>query len=125
MGAQVVKERRESIEERNLTAIRAGEESTVFSFNSLNERNDVPLNNRRGPFVIGVCAMDKKARSKPMTEILQRLPKNAFTAVMFGDDVILNQPVEDWPVCDALIAFFSTGFPLEKVGVGHVYYRYI
>lgn len=26
-----------------------------------------------------------------------------------GDDVILNKPVEEWPRCDILIAFFSDG----------------
>ncbi|TMW67341.1 hypothetical protein Poli38472_012457 [Pythium oligandrum] len=65
-------------------------------------------------FTIGVCAMDKKARSKPMKEILSRLPRRLFRVVIFGNDTILNAPVEEWPQCDALIAFFSTGFPLEK-----------
>ena len=31
-----------------------------------------------------------------------------------GDEVILHQPVEDWPVVHVLIAFFSAGYPLEK-----------
>ena len=28
--------------------------------------------------------------------------------------VILNADVKDWPICDALIAFYSDGYPLEK-----------
>ena len=28
--------------------------------------------------------------------------------------MIVNQPIEEWPVCEALISFFSDGFPLEK-----------
>lgn len=63
---------------------------------------------------LGICAMDKKARSKPMREILSRLPEELFEIVYFGDGVITNDPVESWPVCEVLISFFSTGFPTEK-----------
>ena len=63
---------------------------------------------------LGICAMDKKARSKPMAEILSRLDEESFHVVFFGDDVILNKPVEEWPTCDVLIAFYSKGYPLEK-----------
>eukprot|EP00980_Cylindrotheca_fusiformis_P002959 scaffold683_cov124-Cylindrotheca_fusiformis.AAC.28 len=63
---------------------------------------------------LGICAMDKKARSKPMAEILSRLDETLFHVVFFGDDMILNHPIEDWPVCEVLIAFFSKGYPLAK-----------
>mmetsp|Transcript_56610 Transcript_56610/g.120192 ORF Transcript_56610/g.120192 Transcript_56610/m.120192 type:complete len:1719 (+) Transcript_56610:117-5273(+) len=63
---------------------------------------------------LGICAMDKKARSKPMSEILKRLDGATFEPVFFGDDLILNDPVENWPICDVLIAFYSNGYPLEK-----------
>jgi hypothetical protein len=63
---------------------------------------------------LGICAMDKKARSKPMAEILSRLDEEVFHVVFFGDDAILNKPIEEWPTCHVLIAFFSKGFPLEK-----------
>ena len=58
--------------------------------------------------------MDKKARSKPMAEILNRLDSTVFEFVFFGDEVILYSPVEEWPLCDVLIAFYSSGYPLEK-----------
>ncbi|CAI5704728.1 unnamed protein product [Peronospora effusa] len=66
-------------------------------------------------YVVGVCAMEKKTHSKPMREILRRLEKKRqFDVFVFDDETIFNRPVESWPVCDALISFYSTGFPLQK-----------
>ncbi|CEG50025.1 phosphoglycerate mutase-like protein [Plasmopara halstedii] len=59
--------------------------------------------------------MERKARSPPMLEILERLPLDLFRIEFFGDEMILHMPVAAWPRCDALIAFFSQGFPLQKV----------
>ncbi|MEE6503353.1 hypothetical protein FKM82_004802 [Ascaphus truei] len=65
--------------------------------------------------VVGICAMTKKSKSKPMTQILERLCKFEYiTVVIMSEDVILNEPVENWPVCDCLISFHSKGFPLDK-----------
>ncbi|GAB4827775.1 Inositol hexakisphosphate and diphosphoinositol-pentakisphosphate kinase vip2 [Ancistrocladus abbreviatus] len=64
---------------------------------------------------IGVCVMEKKAFSAPMGQILNRLQAfGEFEVMIFGDKVILKDPVESWPVCDCLIAFYSSGYPLEK-----------
>uniref|UniRef100_A0A6I8P6G3 Inositol hexakisphosphate and diphosphoinositol-pentakisphosphate kinase n=1 Tax=Ornithorhynchus anatinus TaxID=9258 RepID=A0A6I8P6G3_ORNAN len=65
--------------------------------------------------VVGICAMTKKSKSKPMTQILERLCRfDYLTVVILGEDIILNEPVENWPACDCLISFHSKGFPLDK-----------
>lgn len=72
--------------------------------------------------IIGICALESKSRSKPMRNILDRLlasnshPTNPvhFELILFTDQMILNEPISQWPNCDALITFYSFGFPLEK-----------
>ncbi|XP_063139793.1 inositol hexakisphosphate and diphosphoinositol-pentakisphosphate kinase 1 isoform X7 [Rattus norvegicus] len=65
--------------------------------------------------IVGICAMTKKSKSKPMTQILERLCRfDYLTVVILGEDVILNEPVENWPPCHCLISFHSKGFPLDK-----------
>ncbi|CAN6811166.1 unnamed protein product [Brassica oleracea] len=71
---------------------------------------------------VGVCVMEKKVKcspevfSAPMGQIMDRLQAfGEFEIIHFGDKVILEDPVESWPICDCLIAFHSSGYPLEKV----------
>jgi inositol hexakisphosphate/diphosphoinositol-pentakisphosphate kinase len=66
--------------------------------------------------VIGICAMEKKARSKPMQAIVERLHAfGEFEVEVFGDAVTLHQPITEWPVVDVLLSWHSEGFPLDKV----------
>lgn len=63
---------------------------------------------------VGICAKDKKAYSKPMTQILSRFDRSIFDIIIFGNDTLLNQPVEKWPLVDCLMSWYSEGFPVEK-----------
>ncbi|XP_022740438.1 inositol hexakisphosphate and diphosphoinositol-pentakisphosphate kinase VIP2-like isoform X2 [Durio zibethinus] len=64
---------------------------------------------------IGVCVMEKKVFSATMGQILDRLKAfGEFEIIHFGDKVILEEPIERWPICDCLIAFYSSGYPLDK-----------
>lgn len=59
--------------------------------------------------------MAKKAHSTPMQEILDRLAGFEHLQILiFDEHDILNEPVDKWPVVDALISFHSKGFPLSK-----------
>uniref|UniRef100_A0A452RQF0 Inositol hexakisphosphate and diphosphoinositol-pentakisphosphate kinase n=1 Tax=Ursus americanus TaxID=9643 RepID=A0A452RQF0_URSAM len=63
--------------------------------------------------IVGICAMTKKSKSKPMTQILERLCRfDYLTVIILGEDVILNEPVENWPSCHCLISFHSKGWSL-------------
>jgi len=66
--------------------------------------------------IVGICAMGKKAQSKPMREILKRLEDyfEYIKTLVFEESVILNKPIQEWPLCDCLISFHSKGFPLSK-----------
>ena len=65
--------------------------------------------------IVGICAMNKKSQSLPMQEILERLSRfEHLNILVFDQEVILNHPVEEWPIVDALISFHSKGFLLNK-----------
>lgn len=59
--------------------------------------------------------MSKKSNSRPMQEILERLARfKHIETCVFQESVILQEPIEQWPICDCLISFHSKGFPLDK-----------
>ncbi|XP_046908196.2 LOW QUALITY PROTEIN: inositol hexakisphosphate and diphosphoinositol-pentakisphosphate kinase [Dermatophagoides farinae] len=65
--------------------------------------------------LVGICAMSKKSQSKPMKEILSRLNEFEYIrTIVFDESIILESPVNEWPIVDCLISFHSKGFPLNK-----------
>uniref|UniRef100_A0A0K0ESK1 ATP-grasp domain-containing protein n=1 Tax=Strongyloides stercoralis TaxID=6248 RepID=A0A0K0ESK1_STRER len=67
--------------------------------------------------LVGVCAMSKKTMKKPMILILENMMKNYgsyLDIIYFSDNTILFKSIDEWPVVDALITFYSTGFPIDK-----------
>lgn len=62
-----------------------------------------------------IVAMEKKVKSRPMYEIVSRLARcKELDICVLDKAMLLENPVEDWPGCDCLMAFSSTGYPLEK-----------
>ena len=65
--------------------------------------------------LLGICCMNTKSQGNPMKALIRRLEASGvFDINIFGDDVILNKPIEEWPKVECLIGFYSNGFPLEK-----------
>ncbi|KAI4499714.1 hypothetical protein M0802_005284 [Mischocyttarus mexicanus] len=90
-------------------------------FAELSEGNDdacmggTELEGEGKQVLVGICAMAKKSQSKPMKEILTRLEEFEYIKIIvFPEEVILKESVEDWPIVDCLISFHSKGFPLDK-----------
>lgn len=64
---------------------------------------------------LGICCMAKKLRSQTMQRMLERFTDvHCFTVVPFNEALIVVAPVQAWPRVDVMIAFHSTGFPIEK-----------
>uniref|UniRef100_A0A7N5ZVV5 Inositol hexakisphosphate and diphosphoinositol-pentakisphosphate kinase n=1 Tax=Anabas testudineus TaxID=64144 RepID=A0A7N5ZVV5_ANATE len=99
-------------DEQDMDQVEAGIKSDMFREEELEDDDESPSERQ---VVVGICAMMKKSTSKPMTQILERLCKfDYIDVVIFPEEVILEEPVEKWPLCDCLISFHSKGFPLDK-----------
>ena len=65
---------------------------------------------------IGICAMDKKVKSKHMEKILSNLKSfDEFEIIIIPEEIFTKEDIENWPIVESLIVFFSTGFPFGKV----------
>ncbi|CAF0929451.1 unnamed protein product, partial [Didymodactylos carnosus] len=52
---------------------------------------------------VGICAMSKKVKAKPMEEILNRIETFQFIKIsIFPEATILTKPVEEWPFCNVV-----------------------
>ncbi|XP_005731515.1 inositol hexakisphosphate and diphosphoinositol-pentakisphosphate kinase 1 isoform X2 [Pundamilia nyererei] len=98
--------------QRDMGQMDAGMKNEMFREEEMDDDDESPSERQ---IVVGICAMTKKSKSKPMTQILERLCKfDYIDVVIFPEEVILEEPVEKWPLCDCLISFHSKGFPLDK-----------
>ena len=65
---------------------------------------------------LGICAMKKKIHSPHMQQILDFIREfNDFDLIEFKEEMIFNKEVEEWPIVESMIVFYSTGFPYYKV----------
>ena len=65
---------------------------------------------------LGICAMKKKIHSPHMQQILDFIKEfNDFDLIEFKEEMIFNIDVEEWPIVESMIVFYSTGFPYSKV----------
>ncbi|GJD12451.1 Inositol hexakisphosphate and diphosphoinositol-pentakisphosphate kinase [Galdieria sulphuraria] len=74
--------------------------------------------NRDRLCTVGICAMEKKVKSAAMQEMIHSIlvySNNLLRIIVFPLESIFNSSVEEWPVVDVLISFYSVGFPLDKV----------
>ncbi|CAK6954471.1 inositol hexakisphosphate and diphosphoinositol-pentakisphosphate kinase 1 isoform X2 [Scomber scombrus] len=100
-------------DEQHLGQTEASMKNEMFREEEMEDDDDELPSERQ--IVVGICAMMKKSNSKPMTQILERLCKfDYIDVVIFPEEVIQEEPVEKWPLCDCLISFHSKGFPLDK-----------
>ncbi|XP_013876733.1 inositol hexakisphosphate and diphosphoinositol-pentakisphosphate kinase 2 [Austrofundulus limnaeus] len=101
-------------DEQDMDQMDAGMKKETFREENMEDDDENESLSER-QIVVGICSMMKKSKSKPMTQILERLCKfDYIDVVIFPEEVILEEPVEKWPVCDCLISFHSKGFPLDK-----------
>ncbi|XP_015243574.1 PREDICTED: inositol hexakisphosphate and diphosphoinositol-pentakisphosphate kinase 1-like [Cyprinodon variegatus] len=100
-------------DEQSMGQMEAGMKNEMFRQEDM-EDDEIESPSER-QIVVGICAMMRKSKSKPMTQILERLCKfDYIDVVIFPEEVVLEEPVEKWPLCDCLISFHSKGFPLDK-----------
>ena len=75
-----------------------------------------PSIKKNAPIKFGVCCMEGKLKGKPMVTILSYLEETGeYEVTKWNNDILFNSPIENWPKCDVLLGFYSTGYPIDKV----------
>lgn len=86
-------------------------DDNLSSITKMSDCSDI-IKNR---IILGICAMEKKTSSEAMQNLLKLIKKDKKIELMiFSQNTILNKPIEKWRKVNALICFFSKGFPLHK-----------
>lgn len=66
-------------------------------------------------WIIGMCVMERKAKSPSLLKILKYLEeKGIFEIIIFPEIEILNKEPREWPLCHYFISYYSVGFPIDK-----------
>ena len=64
---------------------------------------------------LGICAMPRKVNNPHMKNILDNFKTfEDFEIVIFTEEIIFKTEIDSWPLVDALIIFYSDGFPYNK-----------
>ena len=64
---------------------------------------------------LGICAMPRKINNPHMKNILENIQHlGEFDIIIFTEEIIFKKEIDQWPLVDALIIFYSDGFPYNK-----------
>jgi inositol hexakisphosphate/diphosphoinositol-pentakisphosphate kinase len=64
---------------------------------------------------LGICAMPRKINNPHMKSILENFQRfEEFKIIIFTEEIIFKYEIEKWPLVDALIIFYSDGFPYNR-----------
>lgn len=65
---------------------------------------------------IGVCIKKVKLEGRPMQSLLNLLAADEkYEIVPFREQMIIEQDIDEWPICHILLTFHSSTFPISKV----------
>ncbi|KAI5185981.1 inositol-hexakisphosphate/diphosphoinositol-pentakisphosphate 1-kinase [Nematocida homosporus] len=64
---------------------------------------------------IGVCITDSKLNTRPMQELKRYLQRKGYVLFWLTDSYRKTRKVEDWPIFDVLLSFFSVGIDFFQI----------